>query len=62
MKKRTLTLTLVVLSLISGLGACILVPVGGYGYSGDNHQGGDYHQGGEYHQGGNYEHEGRNHY
>jgi len=56
MKKRNLTWTLIVLSLISGLGACILVPVGGYGYSGDNHQGG------EYHQSGNYEHEGRNHY
>ena len=55
MKKRNLTWTLIVLSLISGLGACILVPVGGYGYGGDNHHGG------EYHQSNNYDHEGHNH-
>jgi hypothetical protein len=43
---------LIALSLIAGLSACILVPVGDdhHGGSGEYHGGGgDYHGGGEYH-------------
>ncbi|MGF6900340.1 hypothetical protein [Paraburkholderia phytofirmans] len=46
MKNQTRAWMLIALSLIAGLSACILVPVGG----GDYHGGGGYHGGGEYHE------------
>jgi hypothetical protein len=52
MKNQTRVWMLIALSLIAGLSACILVPVGDdhHGGSGEYHGGGgDYHGGGEYH-------------
>ena len=43
MKNQTRVWMLIALSLISGLSACILVPVGGNDHHGD-HGGGDYHE------------------
>lgn len=40
MKNQTRVWMLIALSLIAGLSACILAPVGG----GDHHGGGDYHE------------------
>ncbi|MFM0207717.1 hypothetical protein PQQ96_09915 [Paraburkholderia sediminicola] len=50
MKNQTRVWMLIALSLIVGLSACILVPVGG-----DHHGDGDYHGGGDYHQ--NHDHD-----
>jgi len=47
MKNQTRVWMLIALFLITGLSACILVPVGGDDY---HHGGGDNHGGGEYHE------------
>jgi hypothetical protein len=65
MKNQTRVGMLIALSLIAGLSACILVPVGGGDYQhggGEYRRGSDYHHGGgEYHGGSDY-HEAHDHY